>query len=459
MPPRSHRTTGIAKHRAQALWLRRFGYWAASIALVPTLLPQISAFSALCVAYLGCAPLLYERLLPATRFQASVWTVLETLILTALVLRLPIATAAGAAIMLTLVLCQLAEGGWRRLLLVVFTATLSSLLIGFAYSALQGRPVLVLASSLASSLAQISFTVLVSSLLLLFMALAFTHIGYERSQRLYQAKQLLRQQSQQLQRVNQRLARYLPPELPARVAHAPEQPLTLQRRWLTLLFIDLCDFAACTRSLEAEALAVVLNDYLMMLDEQCKACAGSLCKVLGDGALIVFETTALRTERQAALRAIHLCQALPAAMVGLHERWRAQGLSVRLRYRVGVASGHCSIGDWGRDRLDYTVIGDRVNLAARLQAKAEPGTALLDDATALLTADRVPLTLAEPMSLKGMGTIVPHVLVGTELVDHARRSAMVPSVSVALEGSLPPGQAASVRQYEREQPVSSGLPR
>ncbi len=426
------------KHR-RVRWLRRCGYWVVVLALLPSQLAHPTTFAMLSLGYLLCCPLLHERLQPMSALQLNVWVVLEAVLLMAIVLKLELAQRVSGPVLLTLLLCQLAEGGHRRFFLAAAALFGSAIALHGASSALEQQAWVPKLSWQAES----DWSALLTTLLLLFMALAFTHIGYQRSVGLHRAKRLLKQRSEQLQRVNRRLARYLPAELPSRVSGAPEQRLSLQRRWLTVVFIDLCDFGAVTRALEAEALALILNDYLTMLDACCRAVAGSLSKVVGDGALVVFEPKEQESQRAVARRAVALCEALPARLVALHEGWQEQGLTTQVQYRAGIASGHCSIGDWGRERLDYTVIGDRVNMAARLQAYARPGTVLLDDATALLVADRVALTLVEPLALKGMGALQPYLLTATGLVDQAKGSAMVPSVSVALEGNVSTSQAVS----------------
>ena len=69
----------------------------------------------------------------------------------------------------------------------------------------------------------------------------------------------------------------------------------------------------------------------------------------------------------------------------LQSYWRSKGVPKDLMVRVGIATGFCTVGNFGSDqRLDYTVLGSPVNLAARLQTMAEPGSILLDQNTAAL---------------------------------------------------------------------------
>ena len=58
----------------------------------------------------------------------------------------------------------------------------------------------------------------------------------------------------------------------------------------------------------------------------------------------------------------------------LNAKWRAAGIEQPFRVRMGINTGFCNVGNFGStDRMDYTIIGAEANLAARLQAIAEPG--------------------------------------------------------------------------------------
>ncbi len=78
----------------------------------------------------------------------------------------------------------------------------------------------------------------------------------------------------------------------------------------------------------------------------------------------------------------------------LQKHWKKLGASNGLRVRMGISSGYCTVGNFGSDlRLDYTVLGSPVNLAARLEAMANPGAILVDENTHALIDDQV---VAEP---------------------------------------------------------------
>ena len=81
---------------------------------------------------------------------------------------------------------------------------------------------------------------------------------------------------------------------------------------------------------------------------------------------------------------------------------RGRGIPADLRVRVGVNTGHCTVGVFGSDVLRaYTAVGFAVNVAARLQVEAEPGTVLAGFRTYALVKDRVNAEQRAPMTLKG----------------------------------------------------------
>jgi adenylate cyclase len=81
---------------------------------------------------------------------------------------------------------------------------------------------------------------------------------------------------------------------------------------------------------------------------------------------------------------------------------RVRGIPADLRVRVGVNTGHCTVGVFGSDLMRaYKAVGFPVNVAARLQSEAEPGTVLVGFRTYALVKDRVRAEPREPLRLKG----------------------------------------------------------
>ncbi|MFK7912525.1 MAG: adenylate/guanylate cyclase domain-containing protein [Pseudomonadales bacterium] len=372
---------------------------------------------------------------------------LESLVVMLLLLRCGFDSWHCSCALAALLLCHLAQSGASAALASAVGAAL-----GIALAlALQSVPG---AATYPVVLAQFpgSPAVLLLLALVWVLAVTFTLLGFRRSVRLHGAKR-------QLQILNQRLARYLPAELPERLGPAPEQPPLIVRRWVTVVFVDLCDFSATTQQLAPEALQRVLNDYVAQLDQSCSAAQASLSKVIGDGALLLFESPAEAHRAPAARRALTLCRRLPDALAQLAQQWRSVGILAPLKLRCGVASGYCSVGDWGRARLDYTVMGEAVNLAARLQHSARPGSVLLDEATAALVAPQVRVSAPVRWQFKGLGNRLVFELLVESSVDRARRSAIVPSDFAVPVATAAPAVAQRKTPYDRQQTVPAGRSR
>ena len=263
----------------------------------------------------------------------------------------------------------------------------------------------------------------VAMLLILGYALALASQSFRQAQRLDAHRLALAERSAVLERLNQRMQRYLPPSLRARLARAPEEPCRWERAWLTVAFVDLVGFTELSERLDAEALADILDEYLSALVPAAERRGGEVSKLLGDGVMAVFGGQDGNHRRDRVVGAVDFCREVPGLLEGLADHWRARGDVVRLRMRAGVASGFCTLGDrGGAGRFDFTLIGGPVNLASRLQAHAPEDGVLLDPASAAL-AECV-FTLAPPrmLDIKGLGNMATYAL-----VDPSAPSAIVPA--------------------------------
>src|SRR5919112_1260466 len=94
----------------------------------------------------------------------------------------------------------------------------------------------------------------------------------------------------------------------------------------------------------------------------------------------------------------------------LNTEWRKRGIEHPFRARMGINTGYCNVGNFGSDdRMDYTIIGAEANLAARLQAIAEPGGIMLSYETFVLVSDMVRARAQAPIALKGISRqVIPY---------------------------------------------------
>jgi hypothetical protein len=107
--------------------------------------------------------------------------------------------------------------------------------------------------------------------------------------------------------------------------------------------------------------------------------------------------------------------AMQRRMRDLEQEWRNRGLLRPFRIRIGITTGFCTVGNFGsRNRMDYTIIGNEVNLAARLQSATEPGSILLSHETNALVQGLVMTEEQPPITVKGFPKpISGYKIVGT----------------------------------------------
>jgi adenylate cyclase len=160
--------------------------------------------------------------------------------------------------------------------------------------------------------------------------------------------------------------KYVPPELVRSfLALGREASLGGERRTMTILFCDIQDFTAIAERLAPEDLVEHLRDYLGSLSASIIAAGGTVDKYIGD-AIMAFWGAPAPNPRHAtdACRAALRCQ---AKLQELRPGWQAAGKPPFFA-RIGVNTGEVVVGNIGSEaRLEYTVIGDAVNLASRLE--------------------------------------------------------------------------------------------
>ena len=109
---------------------------------------------------------------------------------------------------------------------------------------------------------------------------------------------------------------------------------------------------------------------------------GTIDKFIGDAVLVFFGDPESMGDAEDALRCVEMAVQMQERVKSLQSYWKKIGVSNGLKVRMGIATGYCTVGNFGSDqRLDYTVLGSPVNLAARLQGLAEPETVLVDQNT------------------------------------------------------------------------------
>jgi PAS domain S-box-containing protein len=205
-------------------------------------------------------------------------------------------------------------------------------------------------------------------------------------------------ETKRLRAVQDMFRRYVSPAVVDRLPSDPDDlKLGGHRQEVTVLFADIRDFTAFSEKLAPEALVDVLNQYLSTAAASILMYEGTLDKFMGDALMGIFN--APLPQRDHALRAVRAAAAMQRAVADYHHNI---GAKHGLRFGVGIHVGEVVVGNVGMpDRMDYTVVGDAVNVAKRIQENAPGGKVLISEAVYRAVRDEVEAIFYAEMHVKG----------------------------------------------------------
>lgn len=207
-----------------------------------------------------------------------------------------------------------------------------------------------------------------------------------------------RAQEQETQRVRATFEHYVAPSVVKELLADPRR-VTLggKRQLVTVLFADIHGFTNLAEQLPPEELVKVLNGYLSLAAKTILRYEGTLDKFMGDGVMAIFNAPLPQRDHawRAALAALMLQREVAAYAAKLPE-------AVRTYFRIGVHTGEAVVGNIGaRELMNYTAVGDPVNVAKRLQENAEHNQILISRATYALIETKVVVRPKETLTVKG----------------------------------------------------------
>lgn len=218
---------------------------------------------------------------------------------------------------------------------------------------------------------------------------------------------LYRDEQRQKRWVRSVFGRFVSPKVVETLAENPERlVLGGETREITILFCDLRDFTSLSETMDAQALTRFMNAYLTPMTEVVLAHGGTIDKYIGD-AIMAFWNAPVddpHHARNAALCALAMSRRLDQ----LNEGWRREAEAagrpfLPVRCGIGLATGPCCVGNLGSDqRLEYSCLGDDVNLASRIEGatKAMRVDILVSEAT-MEAARGLAFLEADLLMLKG----------------------------------------------------------
>jgi class 3 adenylate cyclase len=217
-------------------------------------------------------------------------------------------------------------------------------------------------------------------------------------------KELLNEKNVKLESLSSKLSKYLAPQIFQSI-FSSDQAVSLEtkRKKLTVFFSDIKDFTQITEDLQAEDRANLLNDSFTEMSRIALEHGATIDKFIGDAMLIFFGDPETKGVEEDAKACVRMAVAMQRRMAALQTIWRDRGYEHPFQMRVGINTGFCNVGNFGsEERMDYTIIGGEVNLAARLEHQADPGGILLSYETYALVRELVEAEEQPSIEAKGI---------------------------------------------------------
>jgi predicted ATPase/class 3 adenylate cyclase len=223
---------------------------------------------------------------------------------------------------------------------------------------------------------------------------------------------------------------------PPKPLHRPRPPIPesehlttagAERRQVTVMFCDLVGSTALSASMDPEDLREIISAYQACVAETVSRYGGFVAKYMGDGALVYFGYP--RADEHDAERAVRAALALIAAVSALNS-------PAPLQTRVGIATGVVVVGDLigSGEAQERSIVGETPNLAARLQAMAEPNAVVTSESTRRIVGDLFEYRDLGTVKLKGFPQPIRAIQVVGESAVDSRFDALHAHAGIDLVG-------------------------
>jgi adenylate cyclase len=215
--------------------------------------------------------------------------------------------------------------------------------------------------------------------------------------------------AKRLKTLSEQLSRYLAPQVYQSLFDGSRQAeIETQRKWLTVFFSDIKNFTESTGKWQPEEVTFLLNSYFEEMSQIAADYGATLDKFIGDAIVIFFGDPHTLGRQQDAVQCVRMAVAMLVRLDELQVRWKAMGIDKAFEIRIGIHSGFCDVGNFGSKlRMDYTIIGREVNLAARLEQAAEPGQMLISRETHALVQAEIQAEARPAVTAKGFAEPIP----------------------------------------------------
>lgn len=203
---------------------------------------------------------------------------------------------------------------------------------------------------------------------------------------------------EQTEKIVKAIQRYLPKRVTDKILLNPDGVrVEGERRPVTILFGDLSGFTAMSETMDPEQVVEVINQYFDRMVEIAERYGGHIDKFMGDALMVLFGAPVAHEDD--ALRA---CLAAIEMQEAMQQFNREQRTGINLAMSIGINSGEVvAVNVGSKSRMEYTVIGDNVNLASRLEGVAQANETVIGENTYRQVKGRVRLKKLPPVKVKG----------------------------------------------------------
>lgn len=208
---------------------------------------------------------------------------------------------------------------------------------------------------------------------------------------------------QVIEQQRQLIRRYAPSSVVSRIELGDRSVDHPQRRRVTVFSSDVVGFTAMADRIDPEALALIIDDYLGEVSDLVERHGGTVTEFAGDGVMAIFGAPEERDPVDQVSSALAAARELQESLAIWSRGWHQHGTIEPTSARIGINTGVVSVGTFGSAiRATYTGIGLQMNIAARVQAQAEPGGILLSNTSWHLVKDLISCEPRGEVMVKGV---------------------------------------------------------
>ena len=238
------------------------------------------------------------------------------------------------------------------------------------------------------------------------------------------------------QRERRRLSQFFSPAVVREVVrHKDDGSLTTSRRLVTVLFSDIRGFTSLSEQLEPEQVAEMLREYLTEMTEIVFRNGGTVDKYIGDCVMALYNVPF--EDPQHAIKAVRTGLEFQERTLAVSKRWEEK-LGIAIRNGVGINTGEAVVGTLGsKQRLEYTAIGDTINLGARLESitKDYKSNIIISESTWALVKDHFVTKELGDVTVKGKTRPVKIYAVLPDNIRKHPRATLAAAATLSLAGN------------------------